>query len=342
MLVFRSLLILARAFFRARCQLALENLALRHQLLVLQRRVKQPRLDRSDRLLWVLLSRLWKNWRPSLVLVKPETVVAWHRGAFKAFWRWKSRPRRRGRPTVPREIINLIRRMARENPLWSPERIQSELALLGHEVAEATVKKYMGRGRPGPSSQTWMTFLRNHLPETAACDFFTLPTATFRVLYCFLVLSHDRRRIVHFNVTANPSAEWTAQQIVEAFPGDGTLPKFLVRDRDGIYGDWFRQRVRNMGIRQIIIGRKSPWQNPFAERVIGSIRRECLDHVIVFGEAHLRRILTAYVRYYNQSRTHLSLERNAPVPRDIEPPARGRVIAISQVGGLHHLYKRAA
>ena len=275
MLLFRSLLILVRAFFRARSQLALENLALRHQLLVLQRSVKQPRLDRSDRLLWVFLSRIWNNWRPGLVLVKPETVVGWHRRAFKAFWRWKSRPRRRGRPTVPREIINLTRRMGRENPLWSPERIQSELALLGHDVAEATVKKYMGRERPGPSSQTWMTFLRNHLAETAACDFFTVPTVTFRWLVCFVVLSHDRRRIVHFNVTANPSAVWTARQIVEAFPGDGAIPKFLVRDRYGIYGDYFRRRIRNMGIREIITSRKSPWQNPYAERVIGSIRRDC-------------------------------------------------------------------
>jgi len=241
---------------------------------------------------------------------------------------------------VPREIVNLIKRMASENPLWSPEQIQSELALLGHEVAEATVKKYMARERRGPSSQTWMTFLRNHLAETVACDFFTVPTVTFRWLVCFVVLSHDRRRIVHFNVTEHPTAEWTAQQIVEAFPGDGAIPKFLVRDRDGIYGDYFRRRIRNMGIREIITSRKSPWQNPFAERAIGSIRRECLDHV--FGEAHLRRILTAYVCYYNRSRPHLSLERNAPVPRDIEPPARGRVIAIPQVGGLHHLYRRAA
>ncbi len=342
MLLFRSLLILARAFFRARSQLALENLALRHQLLVLQRSVKRPQLERCDRVLWIFLSRIWKNWRPSLVLVKPETVVGWHRQAFKAFWRWKSRSRRRGRPRVSREIINLIRRMARENPLWSPERIESELRLLGFSVAEGTVKKYMGRERPGPSSQTWMTFLRNHLPETAACDFFTVPTATFRWLLCFIVLSHDRRRIVHFNVTEHPTAEWTAQQMVEAFPGDGAIPKFLVRDRDGIYGAWFRRRVRNMGIMEIITSRKSPWQNPFAERVIGSIRRECLDHVIVFGEDHLRRVLRAYVHYYNESRPHLSLERNAPIPRKIERPTKGRVIAIPKAGGLHHRYKRAA
>jgi transposase InsO family protein len=229
--------------------------------------------------------------------------------------------------------------MARENPLWSPERIESELALLGHDVAEGTVAKYMGHRRSG--SPSWLTFLRNHLPETAACDFFTLPTATFRVLYCFLVLSHDRRRIVHFNVTTNPSSAWTTQQIVEAFPGDEPAPRFLIRDRDGIYGGYFRRRVQNMGVREIITSRKSPWQNPYVERVIGSVRRECLDHVIVFSEGHLRRVLKAYVHYYNEFRPHLSLMRNAPIPRQLESGS-GRVIAIPQVGGLHHYYKRAA
>jgi transposase InsO family protein len=308
--------------------------------MVLRRHVKRPQLHKTDRLLWILLSRAWKDWRPSLVLVKPDTVVDWHWKGFKLFWKWKSRTRRRGRPTLPREIINLIRRMASENPLWTPERIQSELALLGHDVAEATVAKYMGRRYPG--SPTWMTFLRNHLPVTAACDFFTVPTATFRVLYCFLILSHDRRRIVHFNLTAHPTSEWVAQQMVEAFPGEGPIPKFLIRDRDGKYGDYFRRRVRNMGIREVITSRKAPWQNPYVERVIGSVRRECLDHVIVFNEGHLRRVLKTYVDYYNESRPHLSLARNAPVPRKPEPPSQGRVVAIPQVGGLHHRYKRAA
>lgn len=338
-MLLRSLLALLRAFFQNRSQPALENLALRHQLLVLRRSVQQPQIHQGDRLFWVFLSRVLKSWRLSLVLVKPTTVVAWHRKGFKFFWKWKSRTARRGRPAIPRQLINLIRRMARENPLWSPERIESELALLGLNVAEGTVAKYMGHSRSG--SPSWLTFLRNHLPETAACDFFTLPTATFRVLYCFLVLSHDRRRIVHFNVTTNPTAEWAAQQVVQAFPGDAPIPRFLVRDRDGIYGSCFRRRVQNMGIREIITSRKSPWQNPFVERVIGTIRRECLDRVIVLGEDHLRRLLKSYLRYYDRSRPHLSLQRNAPIPRKVEP-GRGRVIAIPQVGGLHHHYKRAA
>ncbi len=339
-MLLRTALALLRALFRSRDELVLENLALRHRLTVLRRSVKRPRLRQSDRLFWISLSEIWRDWRPSLFLVKPETVVGWHRMGFKLFWKWKSRTRRRGRPTVPREVIHLIRRMASDNPLWTPERIQSELALLGHDVAEATVAKYMGRRHTG--SPTWMTFLRNHLPVTAACDFFTVPTATFRLIYCFLILSHDRRRIVHFNVTTNPSAEWTAQQIVEVFPGDGPIPKYLIRDRDGIYGDYFRHRVRNMKNREIIISRKSPWQNPYVERAIGSVRRECLDHVIVLGEGHLRRILKSYVHYYNESRPHLSLKRNTPVPRELEPPSRGRIVAIPQVGGLHHRYQRAA
>jgi transposase InsO family protein len=185
-------------------------------------------------------------------------------------------------------------------------------------------------------------FLKNHIRTTAACDFFVVPTATFRLLYCFLILAHERRRIVHFNVTPHPSAEWTAQQIIEAFPADGTEPTFLLRDRDSIYSPAFRARIRRIGIREIVTARRSPWQNPYAERVIGSIRRECTDRIIVFGEEHLRRILSSYQTYYNEARTHLSLERNSPVPREVEPPSKGRVVAIPHLGGLHHRYQRAA
>jgi transposase InsO family protein len=177
---------------------------------------------------------------------------------------------------------------------------------------------------------------------TAAFDFFVVPTVTFRLLYCFVILVHARRRVVHFNVTTHPTAEWTAQQIVEAFPADGSEPRYLLRDRDGIYGSWFQQRVSNMGIRQILISPRSPWQNPYAERVIGSFRRECLNHVIVLSESHLRRVLRGYVAYYNDSRPHMSLSGNSPMGRDVEPPSDGRVVAIPEVGGLHHRYTRAA
>jgi putative transposase len=230
--------------------------------------------------------------------------------------------------------------MSRENTTWGAPRIVSELALLGHDVAKATVAKYMVRSRK-PPSQTWRTFLDNHVPDIAACDFFTVPTVTFRVLYVFIVLRHDRREVVHFNVTTNPHAEWTAQQIVNAFPYE-EQPRFLIRDRDGIYGNYFKNRMKNMGIEEVPIAPHSPWQNPYCERVIGSIRRECLDHVIVLNEVHLHRILADYFEYYHNSRCHLSLDRNSPNPRRVEPPSEGDVVAIPQVGGLHHRYTRRA
>src|SRR3989442_5346781 len=200
----------------------------------------------------------------------------------------------------------------------------------------------MTRRGKRPPSQTWRTFLRNHFRTTAACDFFVVPTATFNLLFCFVILSHDRRRILHFNVTAHPSAEWTAQQIVEAFPGEGTEPRYLLRDRDSIYGNWFRHRVAGLGIKEVVTAPQSPWQNPYAERVIGSIRRECLNHLIILGENHLRQILREYLRCYNESRPHLSMEMNAPVPRTIEPPAIGAVVPVPQAAGLHHRYIPAA
>ena len=240
MSILRIILLLFRALFRHRSELALENLALRQQLAVLRHKAPRPRVRRADRAFWVSLVRVWDQWRSALILVKPETVLRWHRQGFRYFWRWKSR----GRPWVSPELIRLIRRISRENPLWGAPRIRSELLLLGYDIAEATVAKYMTRRGRRPPSQTWRTFLRNHLRATAACDFFVVPTATFRLLFCFVILSHDRRRIVHFNVTAHPTSVWTAQQIREAFPGDGTAPGYLLRDRDGTYGDEFRRVVR--------------------------------------------------------------------------------------------------
>jgi transposase InsO family protein len=336
--ILRIILQLSRALFRDRSRLALENLALRQQLAILRHKAPRPRLHQADRAFWVSLARVWDQWRSALILVRPETVLRWHRQGFRYFWRWKSR----GRPCASPDLIRLIRRMSQENPLWGAPRIRSELLLLGYNVAEATVAKYMTRRGRRPPSQTWRTFLRNHLRTTAACDFFVVPTATFRLLLCFVILSHDRRRIVHFNVTAHPTAAWTAQQIREAFPGDSTEPRYLLRDRDGAYGDEFRRVVRAIDIREILTAPQSPWQNPYAERVIGSIRRECLDHLIILGERHLRSILSDYVNYYNVSRPHLSLERNAPIPRSVAPSALGAVVAVPQVGGLHHRYTRAA
>lgn len=326
--------------FSNRADLAAENLALRQQLAVLRRTAKRPQICQRDRIFWVWLSRLWKNWRSSLLIVQPDTVVRWHRRGFRLYWRWKSR--KTGRPKVDPEIRSLIRRMSLENPLWGTPRVQSELRLLGFDVAESTVAKYMVKRRPGPPSQSWRTFLKNHMDCTAACDFFVVPTVTFRLLFCFVVLGHERRRILHFNVTEHPSARWTAQQIVEAFPADGTEPRYLLRDRDSIYGGYFRRRVKNVGIEEVLIAPRSPWQNPYCERVIGSIRRECTNHLIVRNAAHLRKILSGYMDYYNGSRPHSSLDGDAPTGRQVETATKGTVVAIPQVGGLHHRYTRVA
>jgi transposase InsO family protein len=319
--------------------LAMENLALRHQLSVLQRTAKQPRLRGQDRLLWVLLSRVWTGWRETLTIVQPEMVIRWHREGFRLYWRWKSRGVR-GRPKISKEIRDLIRQMSTANPLWGAPRIHGELLKLGTEVSQAAVSKYMVRHRK-PPSQNWQKFLENHAKEIASIDFFTVPTATFRVLFVFLILSNHRRRILHFNVTTNPSAAWTGQQIAEAFPWDAA-PRYLVRDRDGIYGSDFVRRVEGLGIEGVPISARSPWQNPYVERMIGSIRRGCLDHVIVFSERHLRRVLGGYLEYYHGSRTHLGLEKDCPVPRLIEPPALGVICSEPMVGGLQRRYFRQA
>src|SRR5215831_16036747 len=329
-----------RALVAGSAAIALENLALRHQLLVLRRSVRRPRLARRDRILWVWLSSIWAGWRSSLVIVQPATVLAWHRRGFQLYWRWKSRPNPVGRPQLDAEIRSLIHQMARDNPTWGRRRIQAELALLGHEVAELTIAKYLHRTSPRPSP-TWRAFLSAHARELVAIDFFVVPTLTFRLLFAFVVLRHHRRELVHFNVTDHPTAAWTARQLVEAFPDD-TAPTYLLRDRDGVYGDDFARRVKGMGIREVLTAPRAPWQNPFVERVIGSIRRECLDHFLILSEAHLRRLLRAYLGYYNTVRPHQALENNSPRPREVQPPARGRVVAIPQIGGLHHHYQRVA
>jgi transposase InsO family protein len=241
---------------------------------------------------------------------------------------------------VNAEIKALVRRMATANPLWGAPRIHAELRKLGLEVAERTVSRLLPK-RHTPPSQTWRTFLANHVRDLVSLDFFTVPTAGFRVLFVLVVLAHHRRRVIHFNVTEHPTALWTAQQIVDAFPDD-SAPSCLLRDRDAIYGEQFRRRMKCMRIEEVLTAPHSPWQNPFAERLIGSLRRECLDHVVVLGERHLRRILTAYLAYYHRVRTHLSLDKDAPEGRPIEPPALGAIIPIPEVGGLHHRYVRRA
>src|SRR5256712_7456329 len=321
-------------------QLALENLALHQQLAVYKRTMTRPRLRAADRFFWVGLARVWAGWRQPLVIVTPATVLRWQRRRFREYWTKLSGRPTVGRPPVNAEIKALVTRMATANPLWGAPRIHGELLKLGIDVAERTVSRLVPKRRT-PPSQTWRTFLTNHVRDLVSIDFFIVPTLRLRVLFVFVVLAHDRRRVLHFNVTEHPSAAWTAQQIVDAFPDD-SAPSYLLRDRDAVYGHAFRQRVKGMGISDVLTAPHSPWQNPFAERLIGSIPRECLNYVLVLGERHLRRILARYFEYYHQSRTHLSLDKDAPDVRSVELPEAGRIVEIPEVGGLHHRYVRRA
>jgi putative transposase len=339
MSVLLSLLLTLRTSARSRVALQLELLALRHQLQMLQRaRPARVRLGKMDRWLWVLLSRIWTDWRTAVVIIKPETVIAWHRRGFRLWWAWKSR-RCMGRPTVPADVRSLIRTMAGANPRWGAPRIHGELLKLRIDISQATVAKYMGRRRQ-PPSQTWRTFLANHMGQIMAADFFVVPTATGRLLFVLLILAHARRRVVHVAVTEHPTAAWTSQQLREAFPWDHA-PRYLVRDRDHAFAGW-ADTAKAMEIEEVLTAPRSPWQNAYVERFIGSVRRECLDHVIVLSATGLQRLMHVYCAYYEQSRTHLSLNKDAPVPRPIALPSDGRVVAIPQVGGLHHRYERQA
>jgi transposase InsO family protein len=275
------------------------------------------------------------------MVVNIDTVIAWHRRGWRLYWTWRSRRRRPGRPPVPVDVRELIRTISSQNVTWGAPRVHGEILKLGIDVSQATVAKYMVRGEK-PPSQNWRTFLDNHVTTLASIDFFTVPTIRFGVLYVFLVLAPDRRRVVHVNVTSNPTAAWTARQLTEAFPED-SAPRYMIRDRDGVYGDIFCSRAKAMGIKEVLIAPRSPWQNPYAERMIGTLRRDLLDHVIIVDERHLRRLVREYLDgYYHPARTHLSLGKDAPIPRPVQPPEMGRVVSIPVLGGLHHRYQRRA
>jgi len=326
--------------FRTQLHLRAENVALRHQLAIYQRTVKRPIIRPEDRILWSWLSRCWARWRDVLVFVRPETVIAWQRKRFRDHWARLSKAGKPGRPQISVEIRELIRTISSANPLWGTPRIVGELGKLGITVAKSTVDKYRVRSGNAPSP-TWKAFLHNHVNDLVSIDFCIVPTIRFKLLYILVVLAHSRRRVIHFNVTANPAALWTAQQIVEAFPWDGA-PKYLLRDRDAIYGGEFRKRVHAMDIEQVLSAPRSPWQNPFVERLIGTLRRDCLDHVIALNERHLRHVVAQYLDYYHDWRTHLSLSMDAPNPRVVHPLDRGSVVAFPELGGLHHHYERLA
>lgn len=340
MSLLRLLLLQCLAYLKSRADLQAENLMLRQQIVVLRRSApKGVRVTKIDRLIFVWLYRLWPASIRSVRIVHPKTLVRWHRDGFRLYWRWKSRTRS-GRPKVSTELRSLIQQMGKQNPLWGAPRIHGELLKLGFDVSQATVSRYMPR-RPRDPNQRWKSFLANHRYCMASIDFLVVPTATFKLLFVLVVLSHQRRQLVHFSVTANPTAAWTAQQMREAFPWDDA-PRYVIHDRHRTYGEVFRSRLQALGIAPIPTTPGSPWQNGHVERLIGSIRRECLDHIIVLNERHLRRLLKAYQVYYNQTRTHLALSKDTPVPRAISPPGNGTIIAVPEVGGLHHRYERCA
>jgi putative transposase len=333
--------VLAR-LFRTRRALLCENLVLRQQLVVLKRRRPRPHLKLLDKVFWVAVRRLWPNWKQALVVVTPETVVRWHRAGFRLYWKLISKVRRPiGRRPTPKEVRELIFRMVRENPTWGAPRVHGELLMLGFDLSERTVSRWMKRAPRDPeSAKRWLTFLRNHREAIAAMDFFAVPTITFGMIYCFFVISHDRRHILHFNVTKHPTSLWVVQQLREAFPF-GSAPRFLIFDRDGKYGLDVPAAVRSLNMRPVRTSFESPWQNGVAERWVESCRRDLLDHIIAVNERHLKRLLWEYVRYYHEDRTHLGLKKETPENR-IPSQGIGRVVSSARLGGLHHRYHRAA
>ena len=331
-----SVLAILASAIKSKTRLEAENAVLRHQLIVLGRKLGgRVRLTNSDRWFFIQMYRWFPSVLQVLTIIRPETLVRWHRAGFRRYWRWKSRSQG-GRPQIETKLRARIRQMSMENPLWGAPRIHGELLKLGFEVAQSSVAKYMVKRR-GPPSQGWRTFLGNHAPDIAAMDLFVVPTIGFDLIYAFVVVRLDRRDLVWINVTRNPTAEWVARQITEAFPWN-EAPRYMIRDRDRIYGTIVTRRLRAMGIRDKPTAAASPWQNGFAERLIGSIRRECLDHMVVLGETHLRRILRSYARYYNDIRTHRSLHKDAPVSRPVQ--RAGSIKSVPILGGLHHHYDR--
>jgi transposase InsO family protein len=337
----RLLLTVLLASVCPRHDLVVENLLLRHQLAVLTRPTRtrrRARLRLWDKLLWVLARRFCAGWREHLTFVTPETVVRWHRHGWRLLWRWKSRARG-GRPHLSPEERELIMTMSRDNRLWGTERIRGELLKLGIAVSNRSIRRYRWQGPRHAPSQTWHTFLRNHAHHLWAADLLTVPTLTFRTLYVLVFIAHGRRELVHVNVTANPTAAWVWRQLIEATPW-GQKPRHLLRDRDAVYGREFRQRAQRIGIDAIATPIHAPKANAVAERVIGTLRRECFDHIIVVDEQHLRSVLTEFVQYYNRERPHRTLGLQTPEPqlRLATGPIRSRPV----LNGLHHVYERAA
>ena len=334
--------ILPRAL-RSRRELLLENLVRRQQLAVLKRRVPRSTVSVLDKFFWVVVQRFWPSWKRSLILVSPETVVRWHRAGFRMYWAWLSRHRIcLGRKRVSKELQELIFKMVAENPTWGAPRVHGELQMLGFNISERTVSRWVRRAPKNPDKVVrWKAFFNNHREAIAAMDFFTVHTATFKMLYCFFIMSHDRRRILHFNVTRNPTSHWVVQQLREAFPFEMSH-KYLIFDRDAKFGTDIIAAVKTLGITPTRTSYRSPWQNGVAERWVQSCRRDLFDHVIVLNERHLKRLLNEYVRYYHDDRTHLALAKETPRSREAVSKHGSRTIRMPRLGGLHHRYDLAA
>ena len=334
-----------KAIFKSRARLVAENLCLRQQLIVLKRRQVRPQLRNSDRRFWVLTCQWFSGWRRSLIVVRPDTVVSWHRKGWKAYWRWRShRPSGTGRRQISLELREIIRRMARENPLWGQRRIQAELSRLGFTVCARTVARYMRRPYSGTPSPGWRQFLNQHTNEIWACDLFTVQTIWFRTVYVFFVIHHGTRELVHARVTAHPTSEWLAQQMIEACGISRAPPRYLIHDRDGCFGASFIRRVGSLHSSQIRTPVKAPKANAIAERWVRTIRMECLDHRLILSHQHLQRLLAEFIAYYNRWRSHRSLGQIAPCPHTKESPVQSanHLIAKPVLGGLHHVYQWAA
>jgi putative transposase len=333
---------LSFACFCSRQDLLLENLALRQQVSVLKRRHPRPRLDVLDRLFWLLVRRFWSQWKQALLVVTPETVVRWHRAGFRWYWALISKVRKPiGRTQISKEVRDLIFQMVAENPSWGAPRIHGELLMLGFDISERTISRWMKRAPKDPElGQRWLTFLRNHKEAIAAMDFFTVPTINFGLLYCFFIISHDRRRVLHFNVTKHPTNLWIVQQLREAFPFEASH-QYLIFDRDRKFGIEVIAAVQATGIIPKRTSYQSPWQNGIAERWVGSCRCDLLDHIIAINERHLKRLLSEYISYHHEDRTHLGLAKQTPASRTACTPS-GRIVSHRRLGGLHHRYDRAA
>ena len=337
----QMMLALVQALAASRMELALENLALRQQVAALKRERPRPRLTDLDRLFWVALRERWRDWVNALIIVKPETVVRWHQAAFKRHWaRLSGSGKSSGRPRVSRATRALIRKMATDNPGWGAPRIHAELLKLGIDIGEATVSRYLPKCLPDPDKvERWKAFLRNHMPDIAAMDFVTIPTASFKVLYCLFFIHHDRRRILHYNVTPNPTAAWVLQQLREVFFDDPCI-HYLIHDRDSKFSgvtEW----LKSAGAKSVRTAYRSPWQNGICESWVLTLRREMLDHVVVFNETHARRLISDFVAYYHEDRCHLALNKDSPLPRPVQakPSEDAEVVAIPRVGGIHHRYE---